>query len=414
MGRSYHRNNAIGRLPNRPSSESDQESERTTGRLPKSLSSTKFINDNNHYLQAANADHFKPLQRSLSLSDIDPSQNQVGLSAKDMSELSEWLSFTDFGDDEGVKLASSKSKRQAPSRRNSCPVEVSKCWLEPCPQPKKVMGVRPSKSWPAVASSLSQDYCPKPKKLKFHHQPRNISNDNLTHPDLNGLPHRSCFRRANAQSDDSRRVTFSDDEPDEPNQVATWYNLSSIERSINSVNPTHSGGCLPSFRQTVNLPDDEPDERNQAATSYNSSVPTISKRSILEESDKVIVTRYFFEVMKQMQRCSFRKSDVVGKCPAHSIGYPGLECRHCRGRCMNHGRFFPRKKKSFIDRSKSIDAFAKHLEKCHACPDEIKDNLTQLKDTHAQEIIELRAKGVTKSQKKFLERIWNRLHLSDE
>ena len=97
-----------------------------------------------------------------------------------------------------------------------------------------------------------------------------------------------------------------------------------------------------------------------------------------------------------MQSYSLRESDVlIEKCPTHSTGYPGLECRHCKGKCMNHSSFFPTKVKTFYDRTKSIDTFANHLVKCVACPEEIKNDLAQLKDFHAREIAELRTKVLT-------------------
>jgi len=330
---------------------SDRETERNSamGGLANWLSDTDFIKGTSHYQAATNAYHLQLPPRIRS--DIGPSRNQAGCDqpllsnsslcdrTKTMSELSEWLSYAEFEEEEGTESFSHPSKRQAPSRNNSCPVEESLSWQEPSPITKRA---------------------------KYIHQPREHAIDS-----------RSLFQSS-----------------------------SSIERSVNSVHKRASS-------RRVTFSEETPDEPNQIEISYNSCIPTNSKRLILEESDKAVCTRYFYEVMKQMQSCSFRKSDAVGKHQIQLNGYRGLECMHCQGKCMNLGRFFPRKVKTFTDRTKSIDTFYNHLVKCTACPDEIKDILSQLKESHAQEIVELKAKGVTKSQKVFLDRIWTRLHSSD-
>jgi len=334
-----------------PKSYQGTERSSAIGRLSDWLSDTNFIDNICHFQPAADTNNLQLPPRSRS--DSGPSRNQAGFDqssllnenvcdhTKSMIELSEWLSLTQFEEEENTGESSHPPKRRAPSRNNSCPVE------EPCPRLKRA---------------------------KYLHR---------TH------------------------------EQEEVDARSSFRGSSSIE---NSVNPTNSGLYgLPkrgSFRR-VTLSNEEPKMPNQAATQYSSCIPTNNKGSILEESDRAVCTRYFYEVMSQMQPCSFRESDaLVGKRPTNSNGYPGLECRHCKGKCMNHGRFFPTQVKTFMDRTKSIDTFHNHLVKCVACPDVVKENLTQLKHSHTREIAELRAKGVTKSQKVFLDRIWTRLHSS--
>ena len=134
---------------------------------------------------------------------------------------------------------------------------------------------------------------------------------------------------------------------------------------------------------------------------------------IVRETDLQDISRYFYCVMAELQTCSFRPSDVIGKRRKLTTGYPGLECRHCRGAFSNQGRFFITQIKTFSDRTKSIDTFHRHLEWCRVCPQEVKDRLERSSYTHSSEIQELRAQGKKKTQKVFLDTIWGRLHSSE-
>ena len=116
-----------------------RETERSsaTGRLLEWLSNTNFIDNICHYQPAADANNLQlPPQ---SRSDSGPSQNQAGFNqlsllncdvcdrTKPMIELSEWLLFTQFEEEEKTGESSHSPKRQALLQSNVCPVE------EPCP-----------------------------------------------------------------------------------------------------------------------------------------------------------------------------------------------------------------------------------------------------------------------------------------
>lgn len=152
-----------------------------------------------------------------------------------------------------------------------------------------------------------------------------------------------------------------------------------------------------------------PEEVTSSAIVAGENAPT----PIVRETDLQDISSYFYEVMAEMQTCSFRPSDVIAKRPKLNTGHPGLECRHCRGAFSNQGRFFITQNKTFSDRTKSIDTFYRHLQWCKTCPQDVKDRLKRRSYTHASEIQEIRAQGKKKCQKVFLDTIWGRLHSSE-
>ena len=196
--------------------------------------------------------------------------------------------------------------------------------------------------------------------------------------------------------------------------LGTWNSSSSKGSPPNAFFSTE--GALKSDKvdahdNTAVSADDRPPEEVTSASANVAGED--APMPIVRETDRQDISRYFYGVMAEMQTCSFRPSDVIKKRPKLNTGYPGLECRHCRGAFSQQGRFFITKNKTFSDRTKSIDTFHKHLQWCKACPQEVKDRLERSRDTHASEIQELRAQGKMKSQKVFLDTIWGRLQSSD-
>uniref|UniRef100_A0A7S3VC12 Uncharacterized protein n=1 Tax=Chaetoceros debilis TaxID=122233 RepID=A0A7S3VC12_9STRA len=131
--------------------------------------------------------------------------------------------------------------------------------------------------------------------------------------------------------------------------------------------------------------------------------------TLVEESDKYLITDYFYHVMRQLRICRFKEGDRTtrgGKRDNIAIGYGGLECVHCSN-TTNARKFFW----SNVDRlSNSFSEIPGHVLKCKACPTSTKDALLELKKCHPAQMTE-RPRG---SQKTFLRRVWRRLHEENE
>lgn len=130
--------------------------------------------------------------------------------------------------------------------------------------------------------------------------------------------------------------------------------------------------------------------------------------SLVEDSDSDLITDYFFHIMKQLVVCRFAEKDRKtrgGKRESVSIGYGGLQCRHCIN-APNSRKFFW----SNVDRlANSFAEIPTHVLKCKSTPEDIKNSLLVLKGRHSEQM-QLLARG---SQKVFFRRMWRRLHDGD-
>jgi len=125
--------------------------------------------------------------------------------------------------------------------------------------------------------------------------------------------------------------------------------------------------------------------------------------------DKLLLTDYFFHLMKQLRLCRFSESDRKtrgGKRENIAIGYGGLQCIHCSD-TPNSRKFFW----SNVDRlANSFAEIPGHVLKCRRCPSQTKNAITELKRRHPDQMARL-PRG---SQKVFFRRMWRRLHDGDE
>jgi hypothetical protein len=126
------------------------------------------------------------------------------------------------------------------------------------------------------------------------------------------------------------------------------------------------------------------------------------------EEDKLLLTDYFFWLMKQLRMVRFSESDRKtrgGKREKILVGYGGLQCVHC-AEVPNSRKFFW----SNVDRlANSFAEIPAHVLKCRRCPQPVKDALHQVKQQHPEQMARL-PRG---SQKVFFRRMWRRLHDGD-
>ncbi len=127
---------------------------------------------------------------------------------------------------------------------------------------------------------------------------------------------------------------------------------------------------------------------------------------LVKQEDRQLSTRFSFAVLNEYCACHFRESDRQGKRKGLQIGFPGMQCKHCRGCNRKGGRFFPSTIKTMADTKKTLISIQNHLIKCDRVPHKVKDHIVRLRDCHEFE----RKKQKYGSQKAFFLNIWNRLH----
>jgi hypothetical protein len=136
-----------------------------------------------------------------------------------------------------------------------------------------------------------------------------------------------------------------------------------------------------------------------------STIERESKGSLVLEEDKLLLTDYFFHLMRQLKLCRFSEADRKtrgGKRENIKVGYGGLQCVHC-SEAPNSRKFFW----SNVDRlANSFAEIPGHVLKCRRCPVPIKNALMELKRRHPEQMARL-PRG---SQKVFFRRMWRRLH----
>ena len=131
----------------------------------------------------------------------------------------------------------------------------------------------------------------------------------------------------------------------------------------------------------------------------------LSDVALVHPEDKHLSTRYSFALLSQMRSCKFTEADRLGKRKGLPIGFSGLACSHCYGG-YGSGRFFPSTIKTMSDTSKTLNVLHSHMMKCRKCPDDVRERLVRLRDSHDEE----RARMKFGSQKAFFVNIWQRLH----
>jgi hypothetical protein len=141
---------------------------------------------------------------------------------------------------------------------------------------------------------------------------------------------------------------------------------------------------------------------------YERDPETAAIPKLVLDEDRLLLTDYFFFLMKQLRLCRFSEADRKtrgGKREKIKLGYGGLQCIHCSDLPMSRKFFW-----SNVDRlANSFAEIPGHVLKCKRCPPQCKDALVKLKSAHAGQMAKL-PRG---SQKVFFRRMWARLHDDD-
>lgn len=130
-------------------------------------------------------------------------------------------------------------------------------------------------------------------------------------------------------------------------------------------------------------------------------------QALVDEEDKKLVTDYLFTLLAQMETCYFAEQDRVGgrsKVKDCSIGYPGLQCKHCAGKA-GFGRYFPVSIQALTSANSDRNIF-NHIVKCRRCPDHVKEELHRFLEEQKN------AKNRRGLRKVFFQRVWQRMHRS--
>jgi hypothetical protein len=192
--------------------------------------------------------------------------------------------------------------------------------------------------------------------------------------------------------------------------ISSPYHPAQIYPLSASQNPKLSSVSLKPVRAedtAVNQAIEFLEKNNKSAfDAEGNSIP--ESEQLVQEEDRLLLTEYFYYMMKQLRPVRFSESDRRtrgGKREKIRVGYGGLQCVHCVD-IQNSRKFFW----SNVDRlANSFAEIPGHILKCRRCPQPYKDALLLLKQRHADQMSRL-PRG---SQKVFFRRMWNRLHKED-
>lgn len=133
----------------------------------------------------------------------------------------------------------------------------------------------------------------------------------------------------------------------------------------------------------------------------DSVIVTMNERGLVPDS---VLVAY-----GQLKPCRLDIMDKIGWYKDREIGFPGLCCKHCRGR-PSSGRYFPKTGDNFL-RSSKYSIMRHLLELCTDCPDNVRRVLQRLqKKDSLQAQIENADETVLGAGKKLHSLLWVRLY----
>lgn len=135
---------------------------------------------------------------------------------------------------------------------------------------------------------------------------------------------------------------------------------------------------------------------------------TISDRRadpVVRDQDRRMVTDFLYLLLEQMESCQFTEEDRIGgrsKIKDNHVGFPGMQCKHCRGKA-GFGRYFPASVGALTLANSDRNVY-NHVQKCRKCPPQVKAELIRLSKVQSQ------SKNKRGLRKLFFKRVWERMH----
>ena len=140
--------------------------------------------------------------------------------------------------------------------------------------------------------------------------------------------------------------------------------------------------------------------------------PTSTSTELVLNEEKNLVTEFLYTLVSQMERCEFTEEDRSSgrsKIKTNKVGFPGMQCKHCRGKA-GFGRYFPASIAS-LNLANSDRNMFNHLMKCRKCPLHIKERLLSLRQKKTkQKYNQDRDVSNRGMRKDFFRLVWSRLH----
>lgn len=197
---------------------------------------------------------------------------------------------------------------------------------------------------------------------------------------------------------DDRKRSSKDAELDQESKQPQKKERKAVARKITKSNEMHKQGG-----------DNERNEPPETPKLVANVANILSPMPVVHEKDRPYATRFIYSLFDQMRICHLVESDRVLRRVDNPLGMAGFACMHCFGEVKpkgGTGRYFPMARKRIADFNHSLRV-CDHVIKCPRCPQEKKDELTQLRQKHSDEM------AVLKSQTKFFESIFFRLREND-
>ena len=126
---------------------------------------------------------------------------------------------------------------------------------------------------------------------------------------------------------------------------------------------------------------------------------------VVREQDRHMVTDFLYLLLEQMETCQFTEEDRSGgrsKIKDIRVGFPGMQCKHCRGKA-GFGRYFPSSVNALALANSDRNIY-NHIQKCRRCPPRIKAELVRFSKEQTQ------CKNKRGLRKLFFKRVWGRIH----
>lgn len=186
-----------------------------------------------------------------------------------------------------------------------------------------------------------------------------------------------------------------------------WAKLQEAERQESCVEEVPVAGETHRSSSTGDLSCGDQLVHPEESLSWND---VVDSSALVEARDIHLVPDPTLFALAQMKMWPLTKEDRIGRHSEQPLGFVGMCCKFCGGKTgrPRYGRYFPSSLKT-LAKPASCDRIANHIaSECPMCPDKIRIVLRKLQH---RELSNERRYG---SRNIFFQRLWNRLHESDE